>query len=332
MKVGVRLTTACWAAVLWPAAQAMANTETLPAAAPGNTTVAREPVAVVVPATVVWRGIPAPTGPGAAGAMLYPAPTPLLGLVAVLTHGALMSGARAAEEKRLQDEADQSLTPYQPALSTWTPQALFDAALPLSAAQPGVAAPEGQGRERWRVLALPTFALHADRSRLVLDNQLRITDTTGAGLPVDLMVRVLSNRRADDAAFDPAAEAAQLKAESARLLAHSIDVALHARSLPADGAGAPFRTHRYQDGAREAMERAQLLGTGCGRVVLRTLRGWLLSVPQKSEAQADCSGSAYEFPRVAAAKAPQAALASPALASAALPADPAASASATTKP
>lgn len=299
MKVGTRLLvrTGCCAALLWHAAQALAQAAAGPAAAP------REAVAVVVPEAVVWRGVPAPTGAGSAAAMLYPAPTPLLGLVAVLTHGALMSGARAAEEKRLQDEADQSLSPYQPALSAWTPRAVFDAALPLSAAQPAVAVAEGQGRERWRVLALPTFALHADRSRLVLDNQLRITDTTGAGLPFDVMVRVLSNRRVDDAAFDPAEEAAQLKQETARLLAHSIDVALHARGLPAGEAGPPFRTHRYQDGGRESMERAQLLGTGCGRVVLRTLRGWLLSVPQKTEAQPACAAAPYQFPVTASASA-----------------------------
>jgi hypothetical protein len=45
-----------------------------------------------------------------------------------------------------------------------------------------------------------------------------------------------------------------------------------------------FRTVRYQEGGAEKIERAQVLEQQCGRTVLRTLRGWLLSVPAQVEA------------------------------------------------
>ena len=48
---------------------------------------------------------------------------------------------------------------------------------------------------------------------------------------------------------------------------------------PAQRAEAPQRTVRYRQGNAERIERAQVLAERCDRLLLRNLRGWLLSVP-----------------------------------------------------
>jgi hypothetical protein len=55
-------------------------------------------------------------------------------------------------------------------------------------------------------------------------------------------------------------------------------------------AESPHRTFRYPEGGVEKMERAQLVEAHCGRALLRTLRGWLMSVPVKVEGESACSG------------------------------------------
>ncbi|MFL6661020.1 MAG: hypothetical protein ACJ8G7_02505, partial [Rhizobacter sp.] len=49
-------------------------------------------------------------------------------------------------------------------------------------------------------------------------------------------------------------------------------------------AAAPHRTFRYAEGAAPKIERAQLIERACTRAVVRTLRGWLLSIPQSRPA------------------------------------------------
>ena len=69
-----------------------------------------------------------------------------------------------------------------------------------------------------------------------------------------------------------------LRRQVESLLAHSLDVAL----LERDGLALvdePPRTHRYSFAGGEKMERGQAVARGCARVVIRTLRNWLMSVP-----------------------------------------------------
>lgn len=67
--------------------------------------------------------------------------------------------------------------------------------------------------------------------------------------------------------------------ESAALLAESLDVAMWEFSAPKGDDKAPSKTFRYAEGGREKMERAQLVQERCGRALVRTLRGWLMSIP-----------------------------------------------------
>lgn len=130
--------------------------------------------------------------------------------------------------------------------------------------------------------SLPAYAMTQDERALVLDNSVTIhRGGDGSKEAYQAVIRVVSQPRAeeDPQAFWNSNEGVALKEESASLLAHSLELALRdARTAVAtDPAG--FRTVRYREGAAEKMERAQFIARRCGREVIRTLRGWLMSVP-----------------------------------------------------
>jgi hypothetical protein len=77
-------------------------------------------------------------------------------------------------------------------------------------------------------------------------------------------------------------------------VAHSVEIALAQlrATSPAGTDEPPFRTHRYLMGSEERMERSQRVAGGCGRVVLRTLRGTLISAAVAPPAdRSPCTGS-----------------------------------------
>lgn len=223
-----------------------------------------------------WRGMPADEASGTQGAsMMYPAPNAAGLLAAILTHAVIVSGTRESARKARQDEADKVLLPHLRSIGRLTAERVGQAAAALLAARPAARAATG------RVLEVrPSFALAPDQRVLVLDSAVKITAAGSAAAPqFEGIVRVVSTPRLDvepQAAWT-AEDGRLLEQESVAMLAHSLEVALAVANRPADPASA--RTQRYVHGAAEKMERGELLASGCGRVVLRNLRDWLMSVP-----------------------------------------------------
>jgi hypothetical protein len=254
--------------------------------------------AIRLPATepVVFRGALNLDAPGsAAGGMLYPAPHVAGFLVAILTHAVIAESSRNAEKARQQEEADKVLSAFRPLLEGFKHSDLAALALPRV---------EGTGmrtvvgaQERpsgWLIAIAPVFSMTQDRRAIFLDNAIAFYRPGEAEPSHAVAVRVVSAPRAGP---DPEADwqenvsgSARLKDESAHLLAHSISIAMNDLRLPRAEAAA-FRTVRYPEGAGERVERAQLVTAGCERVVLRTLRGALMSVPAPGEAGACPEGA-----------------------------------------
>jgi len=91
---------------------------------------------------------------------------------------------------------------------------------------------------------------------------------------------------------------ASLAERSAALVAEAVENALQweAHQAVTPGVPVPFVTYRYSLGQHEHMERAQRIGSTCGRAILYTLRGQYLSVPMVAS---DCeSGHTADPPRV----------------------------------
>lgn len=267
----------------------------------------------------VWQGVGAGEASLNTGNMMYPGGGGLEGfLAAVITHGLILHSSRAAMRNEQQAKADQVLNPHRPAINGLTPEKLLAATRDqLSPAD----------RQVQQVLEIrPAYTLSADERTLVLDNAIRVQSAQGT--PQDRIVRVLAP--ALDAA-DPSAHWQQdqgqaLQQQAATLLAHSIQLALSIP--PAAAEGKPARTLRYRSGATETMERGKLLAMGCDRIVLETLRGWVLSAPRADAKPQACASQpfAFEVAAVTAAAAtpaprPATGAADPA-ASPAVPADP----------
>lgn len=234
------------------------------------------------------------------GTMLYPAPGLAGFLVAVATHAVIINSVRGNEKSKIQLEADKVLLPYQAALSAYDHRTLFQSALEKTAtslAKAEVLEARAAAGGTWVVESAPVFLMTQDQRALILENTVAVFAPGPAAPPVyQNLVRVVSVAEPEDdiASRWNADQGLRLKERSAELLARSFEIAIDAAGAPAPGAAATQRTFRYPEGGRERMERAQLVSAGCDRVVIRTLRGWLMSVPVRSEdaaAAAPCAGS-----------------------------------------
>jgi hypothetical protein len=132
-----------------------------------------------------------------------------------------------------------------------------------------------------------------DEQAIILDNAIAIYAPGAAETAVyQNTVRVVSRpqHRDDTLAFWTANQGAALKDESATLLALSLDIALADAMAAAQAEGASHKTFRYPEGRTERMERAQLVAEHCNRLVIRSLRGWLISIPAPQATEA-CGGA-----------------------------------------
>jgi hypothetical protein len=263
--------------VLWLSLLSLATP--VQAVEPGVAIVWKAPLAAT---EVSWRGIPKLDGSAdAAGGILYPAPSLLGFLAAVLTHAAVSSAAQSAEQQKAQRVADTVLAPFAASLTTWTADALWRAALATPVAPATATLADSLPADGWRAEATPRFALAPDAGTLVLDLGAKLQGPGATSL--DLVIRVVSTppsvpdwrkHWADDNAL-------ALRETAATLLAHALALAGdEARRRDSSGAEQPpFQTHRYRLGTLMRSERSQLIAKHCDRVVLRTLRGGLLSAP-----------------------------------------------------
>jgi hypothetical protein len=258
------------------------------------------PWALSVPAeeTVVYRGLASMDAAGTqGGSMLYPASNLAGFIAAIITHGLVAESERDREKRALQDKANMVLKPYQPVLTGYKHLELMQAALdktPWNGAKTLMAPTQARGAG-WVVESLPFFSMTQDQRALVLDNVVSVYPPGETTKPLyQSTVRVVSQPRLvpDMEKYWKDDTGAAIKAESTNLLAHSLALALQETARPAAGDAPAFRTVRYREGETEKMERAQVLSQACQRQVIKTLRGWLMSVP--SSAAADPSAAACE--------------------------------------
>ena len=227
---------------------------------------------------------------GKPGVMVYPAPG-LVGLIAAIaTHAAVSASVRESEKQKLREESDAVVAPYLGMLGTYRHDDLMRASLPSmkSGGDKRIIALEATGAsDEVLIDTVPTFYLTQDQRAIIVENAIRIE--RGAAGIYEKVIRVISPVQAEGAgtALWLADEAALLKAESARIYALSLDIAVDDLGAQLESSE-PFRTVRYFEGGTEKMERAQVISQQCSHLVLRTLRGDVLAVPRKS-AKEGCS-------------------------------------------
>jgi hypothetical protein len=221
---------------------------------------------------------------GGAGAMMYPAPNAAGLLVAILTHAALNGGARSAEAKRLEEEADKVLEPFKGPIERLAPRDLQQAAAARLdfVATPSLVEAARDAGDAWVIETQPVFLLSQDRRALVVETVVRLYDGAAPAPALERAVRVVSPpvKSPDAETYWLQAEGDRLAHTSAALLAEAVRVALMDVNAPAD---VPQRTVRYVEGSADKFERAMPLAERCERVALRTLRGAVMSVPVRAK-------------------------------------------------
>jgi hypothetical protein len=251
-------------------------------------------VRIPADAPVVFRGVVNYDSAGMpGGTMLYPAVGGVGGFVAALiTHGVILETTKNSEKARLQEQADRVLQPYQAQLQDFRyPELLKLGVERLPSPERKKLLQPAEPHAGWVLTTAPAFSMTPDQRALVLDNVVGFLAPGESATPAHTVaVRVVSSPLAGEteAAWNAAAPAGSLlKEESAQMLAQSLALATRETQRASAQHDAPFRSVRYRLGDVEKIERAQVVENGCDRVVVRTLRGGLLSVPPSSPA-ADC--------------------------------------------
>jgi hypothetical protein len=248
------------------------------------------PWAVLPPSSepVRFGGVADMDDVGKPGAMMYTGPGLAGVLAAVATHGIIVGAMHKSQKNEIRLAADQVVAPYAASLATFSQRDLLHAASSLA----------NSGAPRWLDAAesaddisilsnAATFEMTQDRSTLILQSEVNVT-RPGKQPPYSNVIRVVGHphSRDDLATYWGADEAKALKDESARLLALSIDIALSEAHGSSDAGAGPQRTVRFREGNREVFERATVIGEQCDRLLIRNLRGWIMSVPRSKP---DCA-------------------------------------------
>ena len=222
-------------------------------------------------------------GAGAAGAVV--------GLVAgLVTHGLLVDVIHRKQESAARAASDKVLEPYRELIERLTHQDLFSRALnQLSPDGSRHLLPDGIiDGSKWLVESAPLFLVPGDQRALILDNVVTMSKPDGT-VAYQSPIRVVSTAReaADMVAHWTAAEGEKLREAVAGMLAESIAIALaQADGVSVSESNSPQRSFRYRLGGERKLERGSLIQERCDRIVVRTLRGGLLSIPLELSAAA----------------------------------------------
>jgi len=271
---------------------------------PSATTTGKIEVAVRLPKeqAVSYKGIADFDGAGAGALnMLYPAPNAAGALVAVLTHAVIADSAQSRQRRELQEAADRVLDRYRSTLARFTHDELITRALRQPGSSSDVRAFIDQDGGSGAALVVDpavVFYMTQDQRALVLYAAFAIRDAAQRGDARNYTVRVVGHpQQLNDAlVFWTADDGAELRQESALLLAQALDLALSEARAPRSSPEGRERTFRYPEGTVERMERASLVSETCERAVIRTLRGELMSIPLPARSGPTSAGACARKP------------------------------------
>lgn len=217
------------------------------------------------------------------GTMVYPAPNAIGFLAGVITHGLLTESSKNSQKEKLQETANKVLLPYEAILSTYTYKELMQRGLEKTSINGPKKLIEfaDMNRTDWRIESVLAFSVTQDQSAIILDNSISIYQPEIKKPSYQNTIRVVSRAREepDLVNFWTADEGKRLKEESASLFAQSVDIAVNDMSNEPTNENNAYKTIRYLQGKTEKIERAQPIQESCNRLVIKTLRGWLVSVP-----------------------------------------------------
>lgn len=217
------------------------------------------------------------------GSMLYPAPSAVGLLAAIVTHGLVESSMKRKQHAKLQEAANQVLTSYAPVLDGYSIRELVLESLekPAFGANKRMLERTADPGNDWVVETTPVFRITQDQRALIIDNMIAVYAPSLTAPVYENTVEVVSDaiRANDPTVFWTADSGTQLKRECADLYRTSVQIALRSSEHQSSDMQNAFRTIGYVEGSTRKWERGRPIHEECHRVVLLTLRGTLMSVP-----------------------------------------------------
>jgi hypothetical protein len=244
---------------------------------------------------VTYRGVVNYDNAGISSpAIMYPAPNAAGLIAAIITHGLINESMRDSQKEKLQSDANLVLEPYKPVLDTFSYPDLMRRALEKTSASaiPRLVNASDNPEQKPLVASTPIFSLTQDQIAIVLDNEINITNPENpTGTHYRNVIRVVSIPRntPDPQLLWTEQDGEKLKDESAQLVIESINIAIADSEATIDSGSIPYRTVRYREGSVEKIERAQIMSSKCGRLIIRTLRGAIMSVPTSQAEASQCA-------------------------------------------
>ncbi len=260
---------------------------------------------VRLPATdkLAFKGMLSGKGAGADKGSMVMYGGGLVGLLAgIATHAAISSAVLTSQQRAEQYEADKVLEPYRPTLDSLSTAKLaqLGTVKMVRGGAKRVAAPGAQAPGEWLIESTPVFTLTQDERAIVLDNAV-VVRAPEAPFPAVYkgVVRVVSDPRPAGDEQSPllaawtASEGEALQQETSGLWAESLDMVLAELNKGPGGSNAQVtqKTIRFPEGGATKVERASIVEERCGRTVVKTLRGWLMSVPTGKSCETQASRS-----------------------------------------
>lgn len=215
---------------------------------------------------------------------MYPAPNAAGLIAALITHGLINETAKKNQKENLERMSLEALRPYASILNDYHHRELMQTALNNSLI-PGektlIDHTESPVAD-FVITSLPKFFFTQDQSTIILDNIISVS-RQGIEKPVfQNTIRVISNASTekDFVTYWSQNNGTKLKEVSSNIFAQSLELAALQlnNAFPQEAAE---KTIRYMQGNMQKMERGTLLYQGCKRMIVKTLRGSLMSIPVK---------------------------------------------------
>lgn len=236
---------------------------------------------------------------GGAGGMLYPGYGAASFLVGIAVHAAVANSATDKKKDSVVDRANQVVQKYQVGVDKFAKEEFFVAqaessndlqALTIKAAARRIGGGGDSLAEAnsWLLTSDPVFYMTQDERELVLQNVVRLTRADEPEKILYENIIEIASVPIHEAPRDAywLAEG-RLEEQLGKLFVDSLVLAADDVLRHFDGVTATQVTFRYNQGGERKIQRGTLVQAQCERVVLRTLRGWLKSLPVSSVEDAE---------------------------------------------
>jgi hypothetical protein len=229
--------------------------------------------------------------------MLYPAPDFATFLVGVATHAALQSAQTESHNNAQRLASDKVLIPYKQILDEMWVHSTFKNAVQIQNSRVEIVdLSDVTNSSEIPVIDLAAHSIMAQSQRaLIVDLVARIKNPSSNEDDSGYVhkVRVISNPIEIDEdkiiSYWLDDNGHKIKQTVTHLLAQAIDLFIDDATQHLHPIQEKQITARYKFGLERRIERASLLNQSCTRLTLRTLRGWVLSVPAPENLNLDKS-------------------------------------------